>query len=252
VKLYLSCSSAVVAAALGAVLVVPVILSTGSATAAVAPTYARTYCYAEPDNESNVTRRVLSPTKSGDMDPGNTTWVEATESQEVWDNNQKKYVSDSSFSSTNVSRVFKNSDVDNFDTVCSLFTDGAYPYPPARNPHDRGGPVLYLSKHGAPTQCKVTVHGKDWDDASYSDSISRMSCDGTLWMPKLKWGTYLHVEVTVQQPSNNEASISFSVGPTMVPNGVVDNDTAICFLVGSLGGVGYTNMSAKGGDCNGD
>lgn len=113
------------------------------------------------------------------------------------------------------------------------------------------GPVIYLSRHGAPTQCDVSVEGIHADGSMYKDSMHRDSCDGTLWMPELRIDTDLKVSVHANQPQDHSLTREFTVLYTRNYNNVIDNQTAICFLVKSLGKVVYTNMSAKGGECNG-
>lgn len=112
---------------------------------------------------------------------------------------------------------------------------------------DMGGPVVYLSEHGAPTFCKIAVSATTEAGQEYSDSLSRPSCDGTLWLPKLKMGSRLKiyaptgrlVQVTMSDHINEKTHEA-------------DNNTAICVLVSGTGYYRYTGMSAKGGSCNGD
>lgn len=114
------------------------------------------------------------------------------------------------------------------------------------------GPVLYLNTHGAPTDCDVSVDGTLEDGGQYHDTLNRQSCDGTLWMPALRSGTDLHVEVHVVQPRERSLEHDFTVENARDESlDDVDNATAVCFLVKALGKIAYTNMSAKGGQCNG-
>jgi hypothetical protein len=118
---------------------------------------------------------------------------------------------------------------------------------------DLGGPVLYVNRHGGPTTCYASVEGTKKDGSPYKDSLSRESCDGTLWMPPLATGSNLSVYLRVMYPWEYSVSRNFSVQSAMDPEQmVVDNNTAICFLAKADGHPVYTNMSIKGGDCNGD
>jgi len=114
------------------------------------------------------------------------------------------------------------------------------------------GPVLYLNTHGSPTDCDVTVNGTLADGSPYSDGIHRQSCDGTLWMPQLRTDTKLSVDIKVSQPQNHSLTHEFTVKDTRDDTqDLIDNTTAVCFLVKAFGDVVYTNMSVQGGRCNG-
>ena len=114
------------------------------------------------------------------------------------------------------------------------------------------GPVLYLSNHGAPTQCQVTVKGTLTDGSPYTDDLKRRSCDGTLWMPPLRTDTTLSVNVEVFQPGWRILTHDFTVkNERDDTKDFIDNTTAVCFLVKAFGAIRYTNMSVQGGRCNG-
>ena len=115
------------------------------------------------------------------------------------------------------------------------------------------GPVIYLSRHGAPTDCGILVKAAIKDGSDYSDSLYRPSCDGTLWLPALKTGTRLAVSAWTDSLAGGQTDGYFPVEDTRdAQNLVIDNKTAVCFLAKAGGKVMYTNMSEKGGDCNGD
>jgi hypothetical protein len=121
-----------------------------------------------------------------------------------------------------------------------------------KNPHDRGGPVIYLNRHGAPTNCTVAVSGVNKDGSDYRGQIYRKSCDGTLWMPELQLNSSLKIALHAQYPSEHNAVAEVTIkNKRDDAKSYVTNDTAICFLAKSQGNFVYTNMSDKGGDCNG-
>jgi hypothetical protein len=115
------------------------------------------------------------------------------------------------------------------------------------------GPVLHLSRHGLPTDCEVAVQGTLKDGSPYSDSMHRQTCDGTLWMPTLRKDTSLSVEVKAHNPRDGAHTHKFMVDDARDQDkDVIDNATAICFLVKAFADeVVYTGMSANGGECNG-
>lgn len=118
---------------------------------------------------------------------------------------------------------------------------------------DRGGPVVFVNKHGAPGDCVLLAKAVRADGTEYfSDDLRRGSCDGTLWLPPLEQDSTLKIDLSAYFPDEYHTVKEFKVQSAMNWNDVVDNNTAICFLAKADGEVTYTNMSAKGGDCNGD
>ena len=114
------------------------------------------------------------------------------------------------------------------------------------------GPTVYLNRHGGPTDCSVLVAGTLEDGTSYKDSIHRRSCDGTLELPVLKKYSELRVSALAESMDAGRDTKVFTVQETLDYQGNIDNNTAICFLAKAFGAIVYTNMSPKGGDCNGD
>lgn len=116
------------------------------------------------------------------------------------------------------------------------------------DPHDKGGPVIYLNNHNAPRDCELSVtgihqstdsSGRDSQEVIYEDTLKRPSCDGTLWLP----------------PGANVLALGWK-SPDHDPEHQrlteVYDDEAICLLAKTNGKIIYTNRSVKGGDCNGD
>jgi hypothetical protein len=114
------------------------------------------------------------------------------------------------------------------------------------------GPTIYLSHHGAPSSCHIGAEGTREDGRSFKAGIGRPTCDGTLELPMLKKDTQLTVYALVESPWIGRDKKVFTVTGTLDNEGKIDNDTAICFLAKAGGQVIYTDMSPKGGDCNGD
>ena len=115
------------------------------------------------------------------------------------------------------------------------------------------GPTVYLSRHGGPTDCGVWVAGTREDDTPYRNGIWRPSCDGTLELPAMKQDSELSVSVWSESMDAGRVTKVFTVKDKLDDDqGFVNNNTAICFLAKAFGKVTYTNMSPKGGECNGD
>lgn len=112
------------------------------------------------------------------------------------------------------------------------------------DPHDKGGPVVYLNRHGGPVDCGVYVEGlssgPEPATTLYTARIFRPSCDGTMWLPpnatklRIMWATLFYE----------------NTNPVIISD--VRNDEAICLLAKADSHINYTNRSPKGGDCNGD
>lgn len=121
-----------------------------------------------------------------------------------------------------------------------------------KDPHDKGGPVIFLNRHGTPTECSIAVDGVKKGGDRYQEQISRKSCDGTLWTPELELDSSLTIALYAKYPQKHSATAEVFIKKTRDDaRSYVNNDTALCFLVKSDGDLIYTNMSAKGGDCNG-
>jgi hypothetical protein len=113
--------------------------------------------------------------------------------------------------------------------------------------HASDGPVVYLNREGAATDCELAVTATTDTGEAYSKTYSRPNCDGGMMLPTLRLNSTLTVEAASEDSDaggdlivSDQLDISeLSAGG----EGYVTNSTAICFLVSEDGSISFTKAS---------